>query len=166
MFPITYRYQYNYVVQGDEYWITGVLRTRIATALKKADAQHITIETQRVAIEGRFLSILYPNWRLFSVISKGEVAVTCQSGRLSVTAEINFIGLMLFALCASVFPIMVAPGFLGLLGVWLGLVWVWLFGANVLLASFRFRGFMRNQLSQFFDFATSAGVHGRLITSR
>ena len=101
-FTVAYRQQFKYTVQGDERWIAGMLRARIAASLKKKGAQEVAIEGQRITFKGRVNDRLY--WGLLlGVISKGEVTVTGQNGELNVAFEINFGYLCLVTLIMSGF---------------------------------------------------------------
>jgi hypothetical protein len=82
MFPITYRHQFNYAVQGDERWIAGMLRARIAASLKKKGALKVAVDGQHVQFEGGFSSPRFSSFPLHD-ISKGDIAVACRNNQLS-----------------------------------------------------------------------------------
>ena len=176
MFPITYRHQFNYTVQGDERWIAGMLRTRIVAAVTKKGAQIVAVVDHCISFEGRYFLLTWSWWNLFRYVSKGHVIIVCHDGKLSVTTEISFIGLALFTLCASVFSVVgvivlvyfgiATSSILEVLGIWLCAIWLWVFGGTVLFTSYLFRGLMRDQLKHFFDSAASTGIQSQRIASR
>ena len=144
-FTVAFRQKFNYAVQGDERWIAGMLRARIAASLKKKGAQEVAIEGQRITFKGRVNDRLY--WGLlFGVISKGEVTVTGQNGELNVAFEINFGYLFLVTLIMSGF-LTVCTIFkgMGLSGVYafVGMLWVAFFGGSVALSCLWFHFFMQ-----------------------
>ena len=89
-FTIAFRQQFKYAVQGDERWIAGMLRARIAASLKKKGALEVSIDGQRIAFTGRAFDRLGYWGFLLLAISKGDVTVVGQDGELSVAFEINF----------------------------------------------------------------------------
>jgi len=167
MFPITYRHQFNYTVQGDERWIAGMLRWHFATILQKKGAEHVIIKGQHVLFKGRFFDPAY--WGLlFGSISKGEVTVVCHNNRLSITLDLNFAGLIIW--CFIIFSfllglyVLVAVNFstiLCILAVY-GLMCV----GFVLLKCLQFFVFMQSQIMWFFDSAADSGVQATPIASR
>jgi hypothetical protein len=167
MFPITYRHQFDYTVQGDERWIAGMLRQHFATILQKKGAEQVTIEGQRVLFDGRFSDPMYWGF-LFRSVSKGEVTVVCRNNRLSIALDLSFAGLIIwwfiiFSFLLGVY-VLVAVNFstiLCILGVY-GLMCA----GFVLLKCLQFFVFMQSQIMWFFDSAADSGVQATPIASR
>jgi hypothetical protein len=106
------------------------------------------------------------------MISKGVLAVDCCGNRLTVAYQISFIDYFAWLLGIMSFWILVLFVFakVPLAQTWpiLGLfflLFVWL-GGNVALTYYLFNRFMKSCLREFFNSASSLGVHGELITSR
>jgi len=175
MFPITYRHQFNYTVQGDERWIAGMLRMQIVRSLVKVGARNVTNADNRIRFSGKIWSWSFhlTKWDFyFNMISKGEVAVDCCDNCLNVAYQISFIdyfawllGIMGFWILALfVFanvPLAQAWPIWGLF--FLLLAWL---GGNVSLTYYLFNRFMKSCLREFFNSASTLGVQGKLITSR
>jgi hypothetical protein len=160
MFPITYRHQFNYAVQGDERWIAGMLRMHVATALKKKGAQKVTIEGQRILFEGRLFDITY--WGLlFDRVSKGAVTVSCRNNQLNMTFEISFVGVFLVVLFMSGFFVVLSAPFGFILAAFL-----LAFGGSVLLNYVLVYSFLEGQIIEFFNSVAELGIQGQQITSR
>jgi hypothetical protein len=165
---VAYRQQFNYMVQGDERWIAGMLRARIAANLKKKGAQEVAIEGQRITFKGRANDRWYWGF-LLGAISTGDVTVVGQNGQLSVASEINFGYLFLVTLIMSGFlTVCVIFKGMGLTGVYVfvGMLWVAFFGGSVALSCLQFHFFMQGQIIEFFNSVAELGVQGQRIVSR
>jgi hypothetical protein len=171
MFPITYRHQFNYAVQGDERWIAGMLRLHFATSLQKKGAQKVTIDSPQVLFGGRFLDPTYWGF-LLAIISKGKITVTCSNNQLNLTLELSFAGYAVMALA-------------GLL--WIMVIFIWWSARNpdsstpnilfVLIAFgllytgygaiyyLEFSKFLQDQVAGFFNSVANVSIQGKRITS-
>jgi hypothetical protein len=167
-FTVAYRQQFKYMVHGDERWIAGMLRARIAASLKKKGAQEVAIEGQRITFKGRANDRWYWGF-LLRAISTGDVTVVGQNGQLSVASEINFGYLFLVTLILTGFltvcVIFKGMGFLGVYA-FVGILWVAFFGGSVALSCLWFHFFMQGQIIEFFNSVAELGIQGQQITSR
>jgi hypothetical protein len=176
MFPITYRHQFNYAVQGDERWIAGMLRAQIARKLLKMGAWQVTSDNKQILLLRRFWPRSFDSseWNFFfRTVVKGAVTIDCHSNRLSVTYQISFsdyfilffITLVGWALVLLVLPKPQPPLILEILA---RITFIYgLFYAGIMaLACYSFNRFIKNCLREFFSSTSSFGVQGKLITSR
>ncbi len=172
MFPITYRHQSKYAVQGDNRWIAGILRQHFATVLQRKGARDVTIEGQCVLFGGRFLDPTY--WGLLlAILSKGKLTTTCSNNQLTLTLELSFTGYVVMALG-------------GLLGIVVIFIW-WstrnpdsstpnilfaLIAFGLLYTGYgaihylEFSKFLQDQVAGFFNSVADSGVQAKPITSR
>jgi hypothetical protein len=173
MFPISYRHQFDYTVQGDERWIAGMLRQYFATILQKKGARDVTIDGQRVLFGGRFLDPTY--WGLlFKGISRGEVSVTCRNNQLSVMLELSFTGqIVWFFVCLALllgFTLLFggtpnSPELVASIRLYFLIMGLLIYVVGVLLKCFQFFVFMKSQIMWFFDSVADSGIQAKPITS-
>lgn len=136
----------------------------ISRALERARASNVTTTGGQITYRVAWFRPGTTNWNILSTFDRGVVSVRTGPAGLQVDYEVSFRRLFFGT-------VIMVPGFFAtmMIGIWresladalpvLAFMWLWLYGANVLIALARYPEFLRRAVTAEIEVATTRQSH-------